>query len=1002
MRVRTHGARAGLARVAALVAVAAASLVATVAPSAAHTPHDDVFDVVASPQYATDRTLLTISRGLLLRSTDAGSTWQRLVKGIDSRTQPYGVAYGGTSPSRVYAVYLNAVYRSDDGGTSWSKVLTPAVGDLRQLATSTGSPDIAVVAGTGAGAHLTTDGGTTWRSLGASSSPITAVAFKKGSQQVMFAGDAAGVLHVTGNAGSTWRHYPMPAGGAITTLAVSPDFTTDGVVMVGTTSGGIFQWHHPTLTATAVSTGLSDLRVTSITHSVLYSWDARVFATTWTGGVFVSTDRGLTWTASNTGLEWHSQANTPAFADRPNFGRVVTVLDDNLSWTQAVLVTGFTGLYASLDLGGTWQSAETLSSSTIMGMALSPQYGTDQTLAVSTYVNGAFVSTSGGSTWAESNLGLGQAGFWEDPDTFARLYDIVFAPPGGTQPWIYSSVAAYGGARGGILRSANGGASWSLTTVPEFSDPGVESDSARIPFVLPSPGFATDHTVLMTDGGNGAVYRSTDEGASFARVGTIPLQPKCLQASPTFATDQRIYACTTGGVYVSTDLGSTWTATKVLSIQGLAILVQTGVGETWLAANTGGLYRSTNRGASWARVTLPAPVPTISEILGVAASPPSSAPGTALVSVRGRGLLRSTDGGQTFAVSTGLLDGNEQLDNFPYKPTGSPIVFSPSYATDQTVFGYSHDRLFKSTDGGLTWQRVIVPRATHTGPLPTIPSAPVIGTASVGSGSTSVSFTPGSDGGTPVVRFDVACTSTNGGAPAAGTGPASPILVTGLTLGKTYTCRVTATNLLGTSPPSAGSNAVGPVSVPGTPTTVTAVAGGGGATVSWTAPASNGGSAITGYAVMPIIGFFPLTPVVFSSASTTQFVPGLSNGTTYRFKVAAINAVGTGSFSSASNPATPAPGVPSAPGPVTAVAGVGSATVSWSAPLSDGGSPITGYVVQAFTGYFPFDPVVFTSTDTTQVMTGLVPGWVYRFKVAAISAIGTGPQTLASNAVYPT
>ena len=69
---------------------------------------------------------------------------------------------------------------------------------------------------------------------------------------------------------------------------------------------------------------------------------------------------------------------------------------------------------------------------------------------------------------------------------------------------------------------------------------------------------------------------------------------------------------------------------------------------------------------------------------------------------------------------------------------------------------------------------------------------------------------------------------------------------------------------------------------------------------------------------------------------------GLTNGTTYTFKVKATNAVGTGPASPKSNPVTPAK-VPGAPRGVTATAGNGEATVSFKAPTSNGGSPITSY-----------------------------------------------------------
>jgi hypothetical protein len=84
--------------------------------------------------------------------------------------------------------------------------------------------------------------------------------------------------------------------------------------------------------------------------------------------------------------------------------------------------------------------------------------------------------------------------------------------------------------------------------------------------------------------------------------------------------------------------------------------------------------------------------------------------------------------------------------------------------------------------------------------------------------------------------------------------------------------------------------------------------------VSWTAPASNGGSAITSYTVTPFIGSTAQTPVTVSGSppATTTTVTGLTNGTSYTFTVSATNATGTGPASTPSNAVTP-----SAAGPVT-------------------------------------------------------------------------------------
>jgi hypothetical protein len=148
--------------------------------------------------------------------------------------------------------------------------------------------------------------------------------------------------------------------------------------------------------------------------------------------------------------------------------------------------------------------------------------------------------------------------------------------------------------------------------------------------------------------------------------------------------------------------------------------------------------------------------------------------------------------------------------------------------------------------------------------------------------------------------------------------------------------------------------------------------------------------------VTPYIGS-TAQPTQTFNAGTTQTVTGLSNGQTYTFKVAAINGVGTGNQSTASGSVT-LPNTPGAPGTPTGFPlSLGRSTLTWTTP-SNGGSPITGYVVTPYiNGVVQTAQIqTFNSTLTTETVTGLTTGRAYTFRVAAINAVGTGTQSGAS------
>ena len=194
-----------------------------------------------------------------------------------------------------------------------------------------------------------------------------------------------------------------------------------------------------------------------------------------------------------------------------------------------------------------------------------------------------------------------------------------------------------------------------------------------------------------------------------------------------------------------------------------------------------------------------------------------------------------------------------------------------------------------------------------------------------------------------------------------------------------------------------------PVTAPGQVTGVSATAGSGSASVTWSAPSSGG--AVTKYVVTPYIGSTaqPASTVTGAPPVTGTTINGLTSGTSYTFTVLASNSAGSGTVSAPSNAVTPTEAtVPSAPTEVIATAGNGEATVTWAAP-ANGGSQITSYTITPYIGSTaqPKTTVTGSPPATRTTITGLTNGTSYTFTVTAANAFGTGAVSSPSNAVTP-
>ena len=176
------------------------------------------------------------------------------------------------------------------------------------------------------------------------------------------------------------------------------------------------------------------------------------------------------------------------------------------------------------------------------------------------------------------------------------------------------------------------------------------------------------------------------------------------------------------------------------------------------------------------------------------------------------------------------------------------------------------------------------------------------------------------------------------------------------------------------------------------------------ATVSYSAPASSGGAPITSYTIQYSTTDWATSEVAtssLSSATNPYEVTGLAPSTVYKFRVIATNSVGSSIASESSlSAATLTPSVPSAPtiGSAT-VTGATSASISFTAPINDGGAAITSFIATSSPGNIT-GTFVGSSSGSIPV-TGLTQGSTYTFTVKATNSAGTSIASSASNSVVP-
>ena len=310
---------------------------------------------------------------------------------------------------------------------------------------------------------------------------------------------------------------------------------------------------------------------------------------------------------------------------------------------------------------------------------------------------------------------------------------------------------------------------------------------------------------------------------------------------------------------------------------------------------------------------------------------------------------------------------------------------------------------------------------------------PVLQTAEVSGTTLSLDYSEGLDGSSSPAAdaYTVVRTDSSSMTSTVGLASVDPVQVSGsvvaLTLdtavppGDTVTVGYTVPTGLDAMPvrDTAGNavealDAQAAANVPGAPASLNGAPGDTQVSLAWTAPTSDGGSAVTGYEYRyKTSGEFPDEWTDVPDGSDTgadrsdersYTVTGLDNGVEHTFEVRAVNVVGNGAPASAtSTPMT----VPGAHASLMATAGDTQVSLTWTVPTSDGGSAVTGYQYRYKTsGEFPdswtdvpdgSDTGTDRSDERSYTVTGLDNGVEHTFEVRAVNTVGEGAPATATS-----
>jgi len=417
-------------------------------------------------------------------------------------------------------------------------------------------------------------------------------------------------------------------------------------------------------------------------------------------GFFRSLDGGETWTSQPT----------------PGVGLLSIAADP--SNPSTVFGAGGSEVYKSTDQGATWSLIYDFGGGTAAGwIGVDPK--NSSVLYVSFQTGGTiFKSLDGGQSWNVIFPGGGYVLFAPfvvalaiDSQNSSNLYAGTFtafpSTISGTLPVV----------PGSISKSGDGGQTWRII------ENGIPSTAfVRNIVVDPSNSNHLFASFSLPDSGSG-ILASTDAGETWSQVYSVSTEAQDSTEFSMAASAGVVYAGYSdeslphGGIAVSVDGGATWTdANSGLAYYDLRAFAAASTPNVLYTGGSQGLFKSTDSGADWTPLTIPqlpaaAGLPAGTAVQGIVADPANS---SVLYLAEGspvgcdytqQNLFKSTDGGVTWnSISPGesgcLI-------------AGIPLTVDPNHS--QTLYLAENDSfddwfdLLKSTDGGATWTSIWSP-----------------------------------------------------------------------------------------------------------------------------------------------------------------------------------------------------------------------------------------------------------------------------------------------------